>query len=872
VQYLKKIATYIRRTFLRLVQKTNRAMQIVFVKEKVRKAVYFAAIAGLILLMYLIAIFDMGLWINDLSITGILAGYVLQGRFYPLHTFLIVASILLLLLLYYLFKKAREKGNTERGFEISESNVYGSARDINEDEIKMVADICPKESAVGTILGQLDETEQRLITSKPIANFNNNLLVLAPPGSGKTFCIVQNSICQAIRRGESVVTTDTKGELWAKTVEYARGHGYIVRRLDLKNPRFSDGFDILGEMRNDDIRTKIAASIIMRNTGNEKDIHASAEEALLAAICMYQDLNDAIPPEEKTLYNAFSMLFNGATSLDTIFNSIKHDRKLRVAYDSYATFLQGSPNLRGNVITGLANRLNILSSPAIRDMTSTPDIDLTLPGRKKCIYYCEMPDQHDAMRFLATLFFSFLLWDLTDYADAQMDQRLPVPVNVMLEEAYACGELPTITNALSTVRSRGISITLIAQGLSQFHILYGEEVTNTILNSCATFACLGTNTADTAELFSWMSGDATVKVKTEQHTVGEGPLRFGRNYSTGEGRQALYTGNDLRKIPFGRIFIVWQRFNPIMAYTFGINRHPEYIKGKMPKILANTKIPLSDKAAKDFIRQKEEERVQQYEDWLRDGGDPWADYGVPKPHYNGPSRKKPAPEFIPYPDLEDMALEFSASKKTNRDRSKLMKELQRQPKIPPEEGFEPIFVPADFTWETMSLENDEDAESPDIPDKEFNSLTTPVIDGETEPEESYEAREPEMNNSEIPEATESNTPEKTQDMTPVAPEDLLPLGKPCTASEGQNASEDKQEGKPPVKAPGRRTQRVQSEEQKRKTTHKQTQPRRDTPVSESLLSNKFGLPGNRNPGSLFQINHTLTKPIQAQKETEEEDE
>lgn len=667
---------------------------------------------GELLLMYLLAVLDIGIWKRDNSIGGMISAYITDtDNSYPFLLFLLLSAVLWFSILYYLSKKF--SGNTGRGFDISESNVYGSAREINMEELQQITDIVPKEAAMGTILGQLDTTETKLITSKQVSNFNNNLLVLAPPGSGKTATIVLNYIASAIRRGESIVTTDTKGEVWSKTVELARKHGYLVRRLDLKNPQCSDGWNILGELRRDDIRAKIASKTIMRNTGDERDIHASAEEALLTALCLFTELHPSIPPEEKTLYNAYSMLFSGSATLDATFDICKDDPEMRVVYESYATSIQGSPNLRGNIVTNLLNRLSIFSSPAIRELTSTPDIDLLLPGQQKCIYYVVLPDQHNSMKLLSSLFFSFLFWNLCDYADALPGQRLPVPVNVMIEEAYACGELPTITNALATVRSRGISVAMIAQGIDQFHLLYGEEMTNSILECCATYACLGTNTQSTASLFSWLAGKATVKVKTEQHTVGESPFSFGRAYSTGDGRQDLFPENDIRKMPFQQILLVWQRFDPIMAHTFFYKRHPEYLKGNMPEILANTHIPLSDKEARAYLRAAEEQRIQDYDAWLKAGGNPWEGYSEPKPQYDGPARGTPIPAIKPYLDLEKEALAHSKQASAERAEA-LMEDLQREEEVPPAEGFEPVDLPEAFQWtqgDAISY-NEEDLDEP----------------------------------------------------------------------------------------------------------------------------------------------------------------
>lgn len=667
-----------------------------------------------LLIAYAIACLDIGMWQNDCSVPGIVAGYWLQERHYPFLLFLLIGTGLLVGVYFYL--SAFNNGNTGRGFSISDSNVYGSARDINVEELLQVADVVPKEEAMGTIYGQLDKTEKRLVTAKNLSNYNRNFLALAPPGYGKTFCIVLPFVVQAIRRGESVVVTDTKGEVWAKTVELARRNGYIVKRIDFKNPKYSDGWHVLNEIQLDDIRAKTMAQIIIENTGNEKDIHKAAEEGLLVAFCLYTALNPLIPEEEKTIYNAYSMIQLGPAGIDKTFSNIKDDPEMRVAYDYYANNFQGSDNLRLNILNGLANRLSTLSSPTIRELTSTADVDLTLPGKKKCIYYVELHDQVNSQKFLSSLFFSFIFWDLCDYADAQPDQRLPVYVNIMIEEAYACGYLPTITNAMSTVRSRAMGVGLIAQGIEQMDILYGPKLKETILNCCATQMCLGTNAQSTAELFEWLSGTATVKVKTEQHVVGEGPIKLGRSYSTGDGRQALYTGNDIRKIQFERILLVPGRFDPIMLHTFGIDRHPEYLKGHMPQISGITKVPLLDKEARAFLNAKEEQRVIEYEAWIAAGNAPWADDKV--------CEKRGRPEVIPYPELEAMAIAHSQQAR-GEEASALMEELQSKSPTEPADGYEIYTMPDSFQWHDIE-DTEESEQEPEniVPSPDFTPQST----------------------------------------------------------------------------------------------------------------------------------------------------
>lgn len=691
----KKILFYLKGKWVTFYNHIDKVLNVAFKTTEKKRLFWVMVGAGELLIFYLIAVLDMGLWTGDNSIPGLLAAYILSEKSYPWILFLLVSAAILVVL--YVRLNRDYGGNTGRGFDISESNVYGDAKEITREELEQVAEIVPIQDAMGTILGKMDETDQNLITSKPNPNFNRNSFFVAPPGSGKTHCIVLPQIVQAIRRGESVVTTDTKGELWAKTVELARSHGYIIRRIDFKDPNHSNGWDFMSEVRNSPTRAKIASNIFIANTGSEKDVHKDAEDNLFSALLLYTALNSSIAPEHQSLYNVYTMMNQSAETLDAMFEAVKDDPDMRVAYDFYASFLNGSGNLRSNVIAGLSKRLNIVADPGFRDLTSIPDVDLSLPGKEKCIYYVELPDQHGLVRFLSSLLFSFLFLDLTDYADSRMDQKLPVPVNVVIEEAYACGKIETITNALSTQRSRGVGIMLIAQGIPQFLELYGPNMTATIQECCSTFGCLSANSKETAEFFSWMSGVATVDVQTEHHVVGEGPIAVGRSYTKGQGRQELFTGNDVRKIQFQRILLVWQRMDPKMAYTFGIHEHPEMKNGHMPQIMPTTKVSIHDTEARAFIRAMEEERVQRYREWEANGGDPWPDYNRPKPVNNGPCRKEPIPSIIPYADLENMALEHSAQANVE-PKDALLERLKKSPAGTQKNRNYIPSVPAGFQW------------------------------------------------------------------------------------------------------------------------------------------------------------------------------
>lgn len=666
--------------FRNLKDRINKTLDVAFPKTEVKYTVIVLWSALMLFIAYTIAIIDMGIWTGDYSIPGIAVNYWnSEVKDYP--WLLWIAITLTATIVAYVYLVRMTSGSTGRGFSLSGSNVYGSAREINQQELRQVADIETKFSATNTILGQLDLTEERLITAKANPNSNGNIAIFGPPGSGKSFCFVKPTILQCIRRGESCICTDTKGELWADTVEFARRHGYVVRRVDLKDPAYSDGWHVLKEMRNDDMRAMITAQIIMKNTGSDRDIHASAEEALLRAILLFVERHKGIPDSERTLYRAYQMLLNpeGAAALDAAFDVIKGDPDMQSAYEAYGSFVQGSQNLRGNIITGLANRLSILSSPPVKEMTSTDDIDLTELGRRPTILYLVCSDQHETMKFMASLLYSYAFLDLVELADSQMSRKLPVPVTFLMEEFANLGEVPNITKYLSTCRSRAINIMLVVQSLAQLREVYGENNTDVMLAACATHLCIGYNDRSTAEYFEWRSGEASINVKTEQHQYGESPIMVGKNYSTGEGRRNYFTSHELMTIPQGEIYIVWQRYNCLKAKTFGVNRHPATLMGHTPTISTEVATRLDNRVAKDFIRQKEEERIAKYQAWVQDGGNPWKGYTkpAPDPDLDGPSRGTDLPEIIPYPDLEKMALAYSKEvEEAKKNRKKKKKEAE----------------------------------------------------------------------------------------------------------------------------------------------------------------------------------------------------
>lgn len=734
--------------------------------------------------LYITAFFDaagiVGIFNLDMSISGLLAVYQEPGNYFPWGTFLVLSLVIDFIAALLIWKNGSPPGG--RNFKLSKSNTYGSGREISRRELGQVTEIGDKDTVMGTILGQLDETGKQAIASKAGSMPNDNMLVFGPPGSGKSTSYVLTYIAQAIRRRHSICVSDTKGEVYAKTAELARLHGYKVLRLDLKDPEHSDGWNVLKELRHDDVRALIFAKTVMGNTktedGKSSDPHAGAEEGLLNAICLYQERMPSLADSQRTFYNAFALLLQGAAAMDTTFTAAaaSYGDEMQVVMDAYAPFLHGSERLRDNVINNLGTRIRVLATPAVRNMTSVDEIDFASLGKEPTILYISMSDQHTTMSFLASLAFSFAFLDLVDLADHSPGQKLQVPCHFLMEEFGNLGRIPNIDKYLSTARSRGISINLVVQSLAQLTGIYEDDMTDTILADCATWMCLGCNDKRTAELLEWRSGEATIEVKTTQHEAAEPPFRLSHRHSAGDGRRNFYTSNDIMKIRARKeAFIVWQQLDSLKCRAFPIFQHQEYEAGHMPEITASSLIPLSNTKAKKIFRDWENKRVRSFNAWVKAGHDPLKSCGI------NLIKDHSLPDIIPLHSLERMALAKAEGKAYDPT-----KDPDSAQYVPPREEDEEDMV-AEELWDLSDLIFEREPEarpmaqvhssrtgpnktnfrkSVEPPEEESRPITTADMELQAEAEIQPASTEPEAAPEEVPASEETTVQAEAPEAAP----------------------------------------------------------------------------------------------------------
>ncbi len=513
------------------------------------------------------------------------------------------------------FRNAKGQDSLGRNILMSVGRqTYGDSHFEETKEFLDSAYVQTPKDAMGPILGQMDDSGQSILNQRvDNPRINGHMYVVGSSGSGKTFCFTKPYCLQAVKRRESIIITDPDGGLYRDMAGYFMDHGYVVRRLDLKNLHHSDGWDCLRCIEGADVEVlaqQFAHTIISNITDDLGSIYGTGPMSLLKAVTLRVALGREFT-EKRNIASVYECLVNpaGEEFLDTLFDPAQLTEEELPCLGPYMAFKQSSPNLRGNIITNLAVQLQLLQNKLVCEVLSTNDIDLVQPGKQPCAFFCIFPDSHSTYQFIVSLFFSMLFIKLVDFADNQPEGRCPVPVNFLLDEFPSIGCIPDFDRKIATVRKRAINIIMIFQDLTQLQNNY-EKTWVTLIGNCYTFLSLGINDSETADMVNKRIGETTVQTRTDQHNSEMEIFDAVFNHSTGEGRRSLLSYDEIFRVGADDCVVIFQRHNPIFCHKYPYNIHPEY--KYLRKIQPGDLTDIEDKEARRKLREREKAYVEAY--------------------------------------------------------------------------------------------------------------------------------------------------------------------------------------------------------------------------------------------------------------------
>jgi type IV secretion system protein VirD4 len=420
-----------------------------------------------------------------------------------------------------------------RGFDILPDATHGSSGFMTKKEMEKVLELKPLHETDSTILGKvkglpIDEDKYtQYVSLKDSSRLDNHTIVFGSTGSGKSRGYVKPFIYQAVKRRESIVVVDPKGELYESTAEYMRSEevGYTVKVFNLLDPLHSDGWNPMGDIEHDAGIVDSIAETIIKNTSNiseRQDFWEKAEKNLLTALLHYVQrqtvpgTNRLLPIEQRSIGAIYNMLSSDSfADLERRFDDLLPDHPAKAPY---GIFKLAHRQIWGNIAIGLGNRLSVFQNRLLDQITSHNDIDLTLPGREPCIYYCIISAENTQYEFLSSLFFSCIISRLIDYARREGKKgRLPVTVNLLLEEFCNIGTLGMdYLKQLAILRGFNIFCHHLVQSIPQLTNRYPRDQWEEIISHCDCMICLGANDLKTAKYFSDKCGKVTIRVDNNQ--------------------------------------------------------------------------------------------------------------------------------------------------------------------------------------------------------------------------------------------------------------------------------------------------------------------------------------------------------------------
>ena len=465
----------------------------------------------------------------------------------------------------------------------------------------MVSDV---RKHTGTILGKLNG---KAICVPKETRLNANIAVYGASGSMKTraFCI--NRILQSAARGESLIITDPKSELYEKTSEYLRSKGYVVKVFNLVSPESSDSWNCLCEIEGDELMAQLFCDVIIKNTGSERGDHFwdNAEMNLLKALVLY--VEQGYPSDRKNIGEVYRLLtLNSENELNTLFDKlpISHPAKA-----PYVIFKQASETVRTGVIIGLGSRLQVFQNSKVKSITAYDEIDLELPGKQPCAYYCITSDQDSTFDFLSSLFLSFVFIKLVRYADKNCEGgKLPVPVHVLGEELTACGVIPDLSRKISVIRSRNISMSCVFQNLAGLQNRYPYNQWQEILGNSDIQLFLGCVDELTAKYISDRAGEVSIAVTSKAKQLGTWRVSdYTPEYreTSGVGKRKLLTMDEVLRLPINQALIIIRGRKVLQVDKYDYTCHPEADKLVMCK--ASEHIPEWIKRPKPTEKETQEQ-------------------------------------------------------------------------------------------------------------------------------------------------------------------------------------------------------------------------------------------------------------------------
>lgn len=649
----------------------------------------FCIYCGILLYFCAIAVLNFSSFSTDGTFYGLLPFKAFTPQYIGFTLGLFVAALILIFtsVSSKIFSKDKGEGF---GLFFSEKSSDGYSKWASDKDIKTDKNIVK----VRTIDDHIEAAGVALVNNGKemwVDNGEYHNLIIGSTGSGKTECVVKPLVNLLSKKGESMVITDPKGEIYQYCGEYLKKQGYNIVILNFRDPEKGNSWNPL------------ALPYMYYKQGNQDKATELLEDVSLNILYDKSEGGDSAFWQKSAAdyFSGLTMgLFMDAKEKEVNLNSINFMSTVGEERRGTKTYIQEYFNLKGEASPAYIFASNTINAPNdtkggilstfrqkirlfstkenLSEMLSYSDFDMRDIGNKKTAVFMIIHDEKKTYHGLMTIFIKQCYETLIDCAQAN-GGKLTYRTNFILDEFANMPPLKDVDSMVTAARSRAIRFSFIIQNFAQLNDVYGEEVAQVIKGNCGNLIYLISTELKALEEISKMCGE--VKSKEKDKTA-----------ST-----PLVTVSDLQKLKLFQAIIIRWRKNPFktdLAPDFKIDWGIERKDAALPT-REKTQIELFD--VKKFVSEKKKEEAMNNPGMMGGMDNPFMGGGGFNPFmganpFMGPrpnsspmtSNQAPAPNpfmgggEVTSKDIDDMVKEIEKKLQALDEEEKKENELKKQ--------------------------------------------------------------------------------------------------------------------------------------------------------------------------------------------------
>ncbi|MCM8710557.1 type IV secretory system conjugative DNA transfer family protein [Clostridium sp. SYSU_GA19001] len=332
-----------------------------------------------------------------------------------------------------------------------------------------------------------------------------NVVVIAPPGEGKTRSFFTTNLLNNCFPKSSIVIPDLKGELWKSTADYQKSIGRKIIKFEILG---EEGFynplsncDDFAEIR------KLAINIL-ENAQVDKDNKNSEW------ISMSAPLLTAALLKENTIDKALDLIIlNDEETLEKEF--LKSNPQAQKQFLIFKTSLR-SPGTVDSIRSTLATSLALYGDiKLIKTISKNSFSPKDLREEPIALYISYEPSKAKYLSPFLGIFYTQLIEKTMDFYTENS-----LPVIFMLEELQNLGKIQGLESILALNRIYEMPFLCCLQNISKLYDIYGQNNAMTILN-CLKTKCILPSISDLEALkyVSELCGETEVIINHDKGKI-----------------------------------------------------------------------------------------------------------------------------------------------------------------------------------------------------------------------------------------------------------------------------------------------------------------------------------------------------------------